>query len=159
MHRYHLARETWVSAPIHEVFDFFSRAENLETITPPWLKFHIITPLPIEMGEGTLIAYSLRIRGLPVHWLSRIERWHPPFEFVDAQIRGPYKRWVHRHLFAEENGGTRIKDSVELELPFGALGAVTYRWLVSRDLKSIFDFRQREIYRRFGESTSVTNDR
>ena len=29
------------------------------------------------MGEGTLIRYRLRLRGIPIRWLTRIEEWDP----------------------------------------------------------------------------------
>src|SRR5215469_2807206 len=96
-----LRRETWVPRPLRAVFDFFACAENLAEITPPWLQFKILSPLPIEMSEGTTISYSLRIHGLRCFWLTRIERWEPPLRFVDTQQKGPYRLWRHTHNFAE----------------------------------------------------------
>ena len=36
--------------PRPDVFEFFFRAENLNVLTPPWLHFSVLTPLPIDMG-------------------------------------------------------------------------------------------------------------
>ena len=101
MTTYTLYRELWVPQDLPAVFDFFSRAENLERITPPWMRFRVLTPPPIVMQEGATIAYALRVRGLPLRWLTEIERWKPPYEFVDVQAKGPYKRWRHTHRFSE----------------------------------------------------------
>src|SRR5271165_6735093 len=128
MKTYTLDRELWVPYPLAVVFDFFSRAENLEQLTPPWLGFRILTPLPVQMNPGAKIAYSIRLHGIPIRWLTEIERWDPPHEFVDVQIKGPYKLWRHTHQFSEVNGGTSIVDTVEYALPFGLLGQFA-NWL------------------------------
>ena len=142
---YTLRRELWVPYPLSTVFDFFSRAENLEQITPPWMRFRILTPLPIVMKPGATVAYSLRVRGIPLRWLTEIERWNPPFEFIDVQARGPYRIWRHTHRFSERNGGTLIEDTVAYALPFGLLGRLLHRLQVARDLAQIFDYRARQV--------------
>ena len=68
--------------------------------------------MPIAMGEGALIDYRLRIRGLPVRWRSRIAAWDPPRRFVDEQVRGPYRLWIHEHAFEPRAGGTLVRDHV-----------------------------------------------
>jgi ligand-binding SRPBCC domain-containing protein len=145
-----LSRRVLVRQPIERVFDFFSRAENLEAITPPWLRFRVVTPAPIVMREGTLIEYALRLHGVPIRWLTRIQEWRPPNHFVDVQLRGPYLLWEHTHTFTSRDGGTEMADTVRYALPFGPLGRLARVILVSRDLRSIFDYREREINQRIG---------
>jgi len=152
MAEYSLQRETIVRKPIAEVFDFFSRAENLVRLTPPWLNFRILTPLPIEMRAGATIAYKLRVRGFPVTWRSEIAVWNPPFEFVDVQLQGPYQSWHHTHRFSELENGTRIEDVVRYSLPFGLLGDWANRLLVASDLDKIFTYRGQEVRRLFALS-------
>ena len=139
-----LHRELWVPHSLPAVFDFFSRAENLERITPPWMGFRILTPA-IEMKQGATIAYALRVRGIPLRWLTEIEKWNPPFEFIDIQAKGPYKFWRHTHRFSEVAGGTSIMDIVDYALPFGPLGRLVHRLQVARDLKQIFDYRAQRV--------------
>jgi ligand-binding SRPBCC domain-containing protein len=145
-----LEREQFVARPLDEVFEFFARAENLEQITPPWLNFALEPPEPEQIETGTLIAYRLRLHGVPVRWVSRIEEWDPGREFVDVQIRGPYRRWHHRHRFEPIDGGTKVTDRVEYELPFGPLGELAWTLFVRRDLGRIFDHRRRAVAKLLG---------
>jgi ligand-binding SRPBCC domain-containing protein len=151
-----LEREQRLARPPEAVFGFFADARNLEAITPPFLRFRVVTPEPIEMRAGTLIRYRLRLRGLPLSWLTAIQAWEPPHRFVDVQVRGPYALWHHTHGFADDGrGGCLMRDTVRYALPLGPLGEVAHRALVRRDLAEIFDFRGREIARRF-DSRPVT---
>jgi ligand-binding SRPBCC domain-containing protein len=150
MRVHRLEREQLVRRPVSEVFEFFSRASNLELITPPWLRFRLVTVEPRQPRAGTLIEYRLRLHGVPLSWVSRIEEWLPDRAFVDNQLCGPYRLWRHRHEFFDAPGGTRVVDRVEYALPFGPLGELAGRALVRRDLTRVFDYRQAAVGRLLG---------
>lgn len=138
-----LTRSLTLNLPRAEVFDFFADATNLERITPPELKFQILTPQPIEIRAGARIDYQLKLRGLPLKWKTVISVWNPPFEFVDEALKSPYKQWIHRHTFTElEKNKTLIEDKVLYRLPFEPFGD-TAHFFVRRELNYIFDFRQK----------------
>ena len=132
------------------MFDFFAKASNLERITPPFLRFHIKTPEPIVMRQGTLIDYTLRIHGVPAGWKTEIAEWEPPYRFVDRQLKGPYSLWHHTHAFTEEAGGTRMVDEVKYEVPFGPLGDLVHSLFVRQDVTNIFKYRNEAIPRLLG---------
>lgn len=147
---YCLRRSQWVPCGVEEVFAFFADARNLEAITPPWLKFRIVTPSPIELKAGAEIEYALAWRFVRFCWRTVIEQWQPPHVFVDKQVKGPYRAWRHTHSFAAEGRGTRMSDTVEYELPCGVLGRIAHGVRVRRDVERIFDYRADSIGRRFG---------
>ena len=126
------------------VFPFFCEVVNLQRITPPELDFRIMTPLPIEIELGTTVDYRLRLFGLPFAWTSRITHWEPPRKFIDEQIAGPYRQWIHTHNFYSKNGGTVIEDDVSYRLPYFPWGEAAYP-LVRAQLRRIFSYRQRVI--------------
>jgi ligand-binding SRPBCC domain-containing protein len=144
---YRLTSEVRLPAPRDEVFQFFADATQLERLTPPWLKFSVATRAPIQMREGTLIDYKLRVHGIPLRWQSRISCWEPPIRFADEQLRGPYREWNHTHTFVEDGTSTICRDEVDYDFVGGPL---IHALFVKRDLETIFAFRTKvlkEIFR------------
>lgn len=143
----HFKSNIFLPSSREEIFRFFSDARNLDTLTPPWLHFKIVTPAPLEMRTGTVLDYRLRLHGLPLRWQSEITAWQPPHRFVDEQRRGPYRLWIHEHNFVARNGGTLVEDKIE----YATIGG---RWiqklLVLPDLERIFAFRRRKLTEIFG---------
>jgi ligand-binding SRPBCC domain-containing protein len=128
--------------PVEQVFPFFADARNLEKITPPWLRFNVLTPAPLEMQPGARIKYRLSLRGLPISWESVITEWNPPYGFIDEQVRGPYRRWRHEHRFKVHDGGTEVSDRVEYSV-WG--GSIINALLVEPDVRNIFEFRRQKL--------------
>jgi ligand-binding SRPBCC domain-containing protein len=149
-----LRREQWILRPIHEVFDFFADAQNLEEITPPWLGFRILSKTSTTISEGTEIRYRLRLHGLPIHWRTEIRHWDAPNRFVDVQRSGPYRLWHHTHLFEAHGDQTKMIDVVRYVLPFGILGRIVHAIKVRGDVRTIFDYRHKRIAEMFGDATA-----
>jgi ligand-binding SRPBCC domain-containing protein len=138
---YVLERQQILPASPEDVFPFFAEARNLERITPPWLRFSVLSA-PQPLSEGALIEYRLKLHGIPIRWLTRIETWAPPRRFVDVQVKGPYALWHHTHEFtARDDATTLMTDTVRYALPFGPLGWLAHRAFVRRDVERIFDYR------------------
>lgn len=150
--RWKLEQVQVVPRPRSEVFEFFADAHNLERITPDLLAFRILTPRPIEMGQGALIDYRLKLYGIPMSWKTRIELWEPDDRFVDMQLKGPYRYWHHLHEFEDVDLGTRMRDVVHYELPFGPFGSIARSLFVRRSLERIFGHRRQAIAEIFGSS-------
>ncbi|MBX3364876.1 MAG: SRPBCC family protein [Phycisphaeraceae bacterium] len=131
--------QLWLPHPPEQVFPFFADAANLQAITPPWLNFQILSPMPITMAEGTLIDYRLRLRGIPIRWRTRIAAWEPPCRFVDMQVRGPYRLWHHEHTFTPLDGGVLCRDVVHYRHAGGRLLESRF---IRPDLTRIFTYRQ-----------------
>lgn len=147
-----LDRSMAIARPRKEVFAFFADAGNLERITPPELRFEILGSQPIRIATGTLIEYRLRLFGVPFGWKTRIVRFEPDDCFVDEQLRGPYRSFVHTHTFRDRGGGTEIGDHVRWALPFQPFGEIATP-IVRHQLDKIFSFRERAIREIFAVST------
>jgi ligand-binding SRPBCC domain-containing protein len=135
---FHLKSSQTVARCLDDVFAFFSRPENLQQLTPTHLNFKILTPQPIAMENGSRIDYALRLHGIPIRWKSIIEDYNPPHAFVDRQLSGPYREWIHLHSFHADGNHTRIEDHVRYKVPGGHLA---HRLFVQPSLRKIFAHR------------------
>ena len=150
-----LEQTTEIRAPLAQVAQFFSKAENLGILTPPSMVFRVETPRPIAMAKGTRIDYTLRLGPFPLRWRTSIEVWDDSAGFSDAEERGPFHCWWHEHRFEAQGEGTLMRDRVFF--------AVLPRWIgwlgwmeraivaltVGRRLRRIFGYRSQAMAWRF----------
>jgi ligand-binding SRPBCC domain-containing protein len=153
---HYLIREQIIPAAIEQVWDYFSDPRNLDEMTPPDMRFQILTaPLP-RMYAGQVVEYRVElIRGLPSLWLTEIAHVREPRYFVDEQRLGPYRFWYHEHKFEPVTGGTRMSDQVTYSIGFGPLGDLLNAVWIGRRLRQIFDFRAEKIRQLFPERRNL----
>lgn len=144
-----LITQTKLPVSPESAFTFFSDASNLKRITPPWLRMDILSSLPVEMKQGAEILYRIRMYSIPLKWKTRITLWDPPSRFVDVQEKGPYREWVHEHLFEPVESGAVMTDRVRYR-HFG--GKLINRLFVAVRLNEVFDYRARRIKEIFSET-------
>jgi Uncharacterized conserved protein len=142
--KHHLHYEQFLEASMEEVWNFFSNANNLETLTPPKMKMNVRTKLanPI-VYKDMRIAYTVApLFGIPVFWETKIIEVEVHSYFIDIQRRGPFKSWKHTHTFIQQENGVMMNDDIEYELPLGKLGDFFHQPLVLKNLKELFVYRQ-----------------
>ena len=141
MQPHSLTAETKLYGTIQEVFDFFSKPENLNKVMPTALRLNILTPLPLDMKLGSLIDYRVVLSGIPFFWRTLITHWEPPYKFIDEQLKGPYVFWHHEHSFEQKEGYTLMHDKVHFLSPGGFLEPVINKYFVEPKVKQIFAHR------------------
>ena len=154
---YELTDRFEVAAGAEACWAFFSDAANLPLITPPWLKFKVVTAEP-AVGPEALLDYTIRWLGLPVRWRTKIVDWSPPRQFIDLQVRRPYALWMHQHTFTPTERGTDCRDRVVYRLPVPLAGRVVHAAVVRRQLLEIFRFRRKVIGERLGWVRAIQDD-
>ena len=142
MYILNLHKEQFIDKPIEEVFKFFENPNNLEKITPSHLKFKILSNCPKTMIKGLTINYQIKLFKVPFKWKTVIKHYNPPHMFIDEQIKGPYEKWVHTHLFKSKKGGTLICDKVEYIIPLGIFGYLLNFIWIKYELNRIFNYRR-----------------
>jgi ligand-binding SRPBCC domain-containing protein len=132
-------------------WEFFSDPANLPSITPPPMAFRILSAPPERIYPGLILRYSVRpLPGYRTEWVSEITEARAPEYFVDEQRSGPYRFWRHEHFLRVVDGGVRVEDRVQYELPFGPIGSLLAGGMVRRRLEAIFAFRAQALRARFG---------
>ena len=136
---------------LSESWEFFSKPENLNEITPPDLEFRITSGKPEPMHDGQIVTYKIRVAPLIWNtWVTEIKGVIPEKQFIDEQRSGPYKFWHPLHEFEKPKNGTLIKDKVNYSLPFGLFGNIAHSIYVKKKLAEIFGYRKKILTERFG---------
>jgi len=156
MHLFNLQCELVAPVKQASAFELFEDPYNLAKITPANLGFRVLGKERVTMRQGAQIDYRIYWMGLPLHWRTRITAYEPPHVFVDVQEKGPYARWIHRHVFTAVPGGTKVSDLVEYELPAGPIGRWVHDAIVAKQLRQIFEYRQLQVGRLLGGRVTQT---
>ena len=152
MKTYQFKAKQFLPITINEAWDFFSNPNNLPKITPPWLNFEVTTQLESRMYAGMIITDLVRrILNIPATWVTEITQVHVPNFFVDEQKFGPYKLWHHQHVFREAKNGIEMEDIVNYAVPLGFIGRLANNLIISKKIKSIFEYRTEILNKMFVE--------
>lgn len=140
-----------IPRPLEEVWNFFSRPENLNELTPEDMSFNILSPIQgVEMYPGMVIQYQVRpIMNIPMNWITEITQIRKHEFFIDDQRVGPYSLWHHQHHFKEVEGGTEMTDILHYQVPFGPIGSLANWLFVERQVDQIFEYREEAVQKFF----------
>lgn len=93
------------------------------------------------IGMGEFVTWKARHFGITWTMTSVITQWERPVCFVDEQTRGPFASFWHEHRFEPVEDGTELHDTVRFEAPFGVLGRIVDRLVLSRYMPRLIDVR------------------
>jgi len=149
---YQLKTSQKLPISLEKAWNFFSNPANLSKITPNWLNFEVRTELPTKMYAGMIITYFVRpLLNIPQTWVTEITHVNEPYYFVDEQRFGPYKMWHHEHIFTKiDDSNTEMQDIVSYVVPFGILGQIMNKLVISKKINEIFNYRKTVLEKMFG---------
>jgi ligand-binding SRPBCC domain-containing protein len=138
---------------LQQAWDFYSDHANLHALTPPQMKFQVISQHHDEkLYPGQIMEYKVSpIPGIPLYWMTEITHVAAPEYFVDEQRRGPYSFWQHQHHFKAIEGGVEMTDIVHYRNPLWLLGELAHVLFIKRKLLSIFEYRFHKVEELFGK--------
>lgn len=150
-------RSSVIRASLDDVWAFHSTVDGLTAVTPDWFNLEVERvvgpdgePDPDALVEGSELTLSMQPFnvGPRQSWTSRIahrERSDDRGEFRDEMADGPFRRWHHTHRFQAVDGGTRLTDRVEYQLPLGPAAGLS--WVAWPGFAAVFGSRHRRTRR------------
>ncbi|EMI18723.1 nucleoside-diphosphate sugar epimerase [Rhodopirellula maiorica SM1] len=143
----HYRATTSLPVSAANAFAYHERPGALQRLTPPWESVAVESSDPgLDVGNQVVLKTSLA--GVPLRWVARHTEYNPPLHFADTQVSGPFASWNHHHEFRERVGdpseaGSSLTDSIEYELPAGAIGRFFGSSIARRKIESMFAYRHR----------------
>jgi len=148
---YQFHKKQIVKGSISEVWDFISSPGNLKEITPDYMGFEITSRnLPQKMYPGMIISYTVKpLLGIKMLWVTEITHVEEMRYFVDEQRIGPYSMWHHQHFIEPDGQGVLMTDIVSYSPPLGFIGAIANTIFISKQLDTIFNYRENKLEKLF----------
>lgn len=148
-------RKEWqqfVPKSLEEVWQFFSRPENLNAITPEDLSFEILSDIQgVPMYPGMVVQYHVSpFPNVKMNWVTEITHVADHAYFIDEQRFGPYSFWHHQHHFKAVEGGVLMTDILHYKVPYGPIGDLVNQLFVEKRIEEIFRYRVKAVERIFG---------
>ncbi|MEY3677897.1 MAG: hypothetical protein RI924_38 [Bacteroidota bacterium] len=154
MKTYQLKFEQKLPISLEQAWDFFSSPINLAKITPDHMGFIITSDFKQgqKMYPGMIITYKVSpLLGIKLNWMTEITHVQEGKYFVDEQRFGPYALWHHQHHFEEIKGGVHMTDIINYAIPYGFIGRIANTILVEKEVRGIFDYREKKVEELFGK--------
>ena len=143
-----------IPVDLKAAWNFFSKPDNLNAITPKKLGFKILNiskAYKDEMYAGQIIEYNVKpLFGIPLYWMTEITHVKNEEYFIDEQRFGPYSLWHHQHHFTAIENGIEMTDIVHYKIPYWFVGDIANALIVQKQLKEIFEYRFRMIEEKYG---------
>ena len=135
-----------VARPVEVVFDFLTTASNIEKVSQADLGLTFLET-PEKYHHGAVIKFQIMGMGQVRTAVHEVIEFDSPERFVERQIEGALKLWVHEHLFESDGDQTHIVDRITFEPPGGFIGMLITPTRISDGLERGFDHRHRMLKR------------
>lgn len=143
-----------IPVDLETAWNFFSKPENLNAITPKKLGFKILNisnAYEDRMYAGQIIEYNVKpLLGIPLYWMTEMTHVKDKQFFIDEQRFGPYRLWHHQHHFKVIENGIEMADIVHYKIPYWFVGDIANAVIVQKQLKKIFEYRFKKIEEKYG---------
>lgn len=141
-----MGRFTWRSrlpVPADALFAWHARPGAFERLAPPWVRMEVARRTGGIQDGGELV---MRIHGGPfgVTWRALHRDYVEGRQFVDEQVAGPFRRWVHTHRCIPDGpDASFLEDEIDWALPGGSVPEWLGASVARASFERMFAFRHR----------------
>ena len=146
-------RRSRIAAPVERVFHWHELPGAFEKLVPPGEPVHLLAHIG-GIRDGARVELSIGPPLFRLRWVAEHSGYIENRKFIDTQVRGPFARWEHTHIF-EANGpdACYLEDRIAYELPLGFLVGWLFGGLIERKLERLFEYRH-QVTREENEAVS-----
>lgn len=136
---------------IEAAFDLVTRPEGIKKISPPEMGLYFVNA-PEKYELGTKVEFKVQAMGLVREIAHEVTAFDDPNSFIEEQISGPFRHWIHEHVVeAREGGGCVVIDRIQFLPPGGVAGMIMTASKILENLEDGFDYRHEQLERHFKE--------
>ena len=136
-------RRTRIAAPVERVFQWHELPDVFEKLTPPGEPVRVLERSG-GIRDGGRMLIEIGYPPFSIRWAAEHSGYIENRQFRDIQVRGPFRRWEHTHLFeADGRDACYLEDRIEYAAPLGIIGNWLLRWIIERKLDRLFEYRHR----------------
>lgn len=132
-----------IKTDINKLFEFHRDTNNLNLISPKFIKSEINYITDIPLIKGSEISLKVKMFVLYNEWIVKISECNPPYLIKDLQVKGLFKHWHHSHKFEETKQGIKMTDEIEFLPPFGFMGYLALPFIYF-SLYLMFNYRHKK---------------
>ncbi|MCH2210163.1 MAG: hypothetical protein MK110_02600 [Fuerstiella sp.] len=128
-----------VPAPVSEVAAFHYHHDAFLRLVPPGprVRIHLQQPL----ANASIVEFTMWLGPFPIYWKA-VHSEIRDTGFVDTQVAGPMKSWIHRHSFERvSDSETAVVDRIDYEHFPGWRGVRSHCLFARASLKTLFMWR------------------
>ncbi|MCD4744531.1 MAG: NAD-dependent epimerase/dehydratase family protein, partial [Desulfobacteraceae bacterium] len=140
-------KKTKINIPVEVLFAWHARDGAIARLTPPWAPLKMIARSGDGIKKGVKIKFRISLFKIPMIWEAEHTEYQENRFFKDCQIKGPFPKWEHTHLFEPviDPPGKNIsfmEDHVRFELPLRLLSRPFYGF-AKKEFERMFRYRHR----------------
>lgn len=148
--------ETIINADIQICFDL-ARSIDLHQISTAKTQEKAIAGITTGLvNTGDYVTWQAIHFGIKQQLTSKISVVEPYVHFRDEQLKGAFKYFIHDHYFKTENGVVTMIDNFEFSSPYGFIGKLFNKLILTKYMKH-FLIKRNQIIKEFAETDKWRN--